>query len=75
MFFFLANIMHIFHYLKVGLSVLLSFIGFKMLAHKWLLEFGFQTYHSLIIIVSILTLSILASLAFPAQKVNFSKAE
>jgi tellurite resistance protein TerC len=75
MFFFLANIMHIFHYLKVGLSVLLSFIGIKMLAHKWLLGFGFQTYHSLIIIVSILALSILASLAFPAQKVKLSKAE
>jgi tellurite resistance protein TerC len=75
MFFFLANIMHIFHYLKVGLSILLSFIGIKMLAHTWLLEFGFQTYHSLIIIVSILALSILASLAFPAQKVKLSKAE
>lgn len=68
MFFFLANIMHLFHYLKTGLSFLLSFIGIKMLAHEWLISAGFKTHHSLLVIVTILTLSIIASLIFPVKK-------
>src|SRR5207237_585365 len=50
MFFFLTNIMHLFHYLKVGLAVLLVFIGTKMLAHHYLEELGFQTTYSLYVI-------------------------
>jgi tellurite resistance protein TerC len=68
MFFFLANILHIFHYLQYGLALLLTFIGVKMLAHNWLHEAGFTNTHSLLIIVGILSLSILASLAFPQEK-------
>jgi tellurite resistance protein TerC len=70
MFFFLANILHIFHYLKLGLALLLTFIGVKMLAHHWLHEIGFNNSHSLIVIVSILAISILASLAFPKKKIH-----
>jgi len=68
MFFLLANIIHKFHYLKTGLAVLLTFIGFKMLAHGYLKGWGFSTEHSLIIIVAILATSIIASLAFPKKK-------
>ena len=68
MFFFLANIMHLFHYLKVGLAVLLIFIGTKMLAHSFLKQIGFQTQYSLYIILGILLISVLASLVFPAKK-------
>jgi tellurite resistance protein TerC len=68
MFFFLANIMHIFHYLKVGLSALLVFIGLKMLGHHFLQEWGFQTVYSLYIILAILTVSVVASLLFPKKK-------
>jgi tellurite resistance protein TerC len=68
MFFFLTNIMHLFHYLKVGLSVLLLYIGAKMLAHHYLEAIGFETYYSLIVIVSILAVSIVASLLFPAPQ-------
>lgn len=67
MFFLLVNIIHQFHYLKVGLAFLLTFIGVKMLAHDWLHSIGFETVHSLIVIVSILTLSIVASLVFPKK--------
>ena len=67
MFFLLVNIIHQFHYLKVGLAVLLTFIGVKMLAHDWLHSMGFETVHSLIVIVSILTLSIVASVVFPKK--------
>ena len=70
MFFLLVNIIHKFHYLKVGLSVLLAFIGIKMLAHHWLQEWGFKTSHSLIIIMLILTISIVASLLFPKKRLH-----
>lgn len=68
MFFFLANILHIFHYLNYGLAVLLTYIGCKMLAHGWLKQIGFTNAHSLYIIVGILALSILASILFPKKK-------
>ncbi len=67
MFFLLVNVIHQFHYLKVGLAFLLTFIGVKMLAHDWLHSVGFETVHSLIVIVAILTLSIVASLVFPKK--------
>ncbi|HEY1025001.1 MAG TPA: TerC family protein [Sphingobacteriaceae bacterium] len=68
MFFLLVNVIHKFHYLKTGLSFLLVFIGIKMLAHGWMTKVGFTTTHSLIIIVSILAISIIASLMFPKEK-------
>jgi len=67
MFFLLVNVIHQFHYLKVGLAVLLTFIGVKMLAHDFLHSIGFETIHSLIVIVLILGLSIVASLVFPKK--------
>ncbi len=70
MFFLLVNVIHQFHYLKIGLSVLLTFIGVKMLAHEWLHSIGFETVHSLIIIISILSLSIIASLLFPNKEIK-----
>lgn len=68
MFFFLSNIMHMFHYLKVGLAFLLIFIGGKMLIHDWLMSVGFENYYSLIVILLILGGSVGASLAFPQKK-------
>lgn len=68
MFFLLVNIIDKFHYLKVGLAFLLVFIGAKMLLHNWLEGLGFQTVHSLIIIVAILLISIVASLLFPKKE-------
>lgn len=68
MFFLLAGIIDKFRFLKVGLAVLLIFIGLKMILHHQLDDFGFKTSHSLLIIVSILTISILSSLAFPRRE-------
>lgn len=70
MFFLLVNVIHQFHYLKIGLAFLLTFIGVKMLAHDWLHSIGFETVHSLIVIVSILGISIIASLVFPNKKLH-----
>ncbi len=76
MFFFLSNILPLFHYLKVGLAFLMTFIGFKMIAHSWLKSIGFETVYSLYIILFILAVSIIASLMFPpAKKENEESGE
>lgn len=67
MFFFLTNIMHLFRFLKVGISALLIYIGAKMLAHHWLTSIGFQVSWSLYIILGILAISVIASLLFPEK--------
>ncbi|MFC0185501.1 tellurite resistance protein TerC [Pseudarcicella hirudinis] len=68
MFFFLSSIMGMFRFLKIGLAVLLTFIGIKMLAHHYLEAFGFTTIHSLYVIIGILGVSIGASLLFPKKE-------
>lgn len=68
LFFVLSNIINSFHYLKIGLSVLLVFIGMKMLIHHWLKGIGFETAHFLYIVVGILGIGMLASLIFPKKK-------
>lgn len=69
MFFLLVNIIDKFHYLKVGLAVLLAFIGAKMLAAHYAEVIGLTTMRSLIVIIFILVISIVASLIFP-KKLN-----
>jgi tellurite resistance protein TerC len=65
LFFVVAHVIGMFRFLKHGLAFLLSFIGFKMLLHVQLHDLGFTTVHSLIVIVSILSISIAASLIWP----------
>lgn len=68
LFFFLSSLMGLFRFLPMGLGVLLSFVGGKMLAHSKLEEWGFGTLSSLGVIVGILTISILLSVLFPEKK-------
>jgi len=70
LFFLLMNIIEKFRYLKIGLAVLLVFIGLKMLIHDY---FPITTIQSLIVILSILVISILTSMAIPV-KVTKEKA-
>ncbi len=65
LFFLVNNIMNMFRFLKIGLAVLLTFIGVKMLAVHWLESIGFETQHSLYIIFGIISLSIIASIFIP----------
>jgi len=67
MFFLLVNIIDKFHYLKTGLAVLLAFIGLKMLAVNYVERMGLTTGNSLLIILTILVVSIGASLVFPKK--------
>jgi len=68
MFFLLVNIIDKFHYLKVGLSILLAFIGLKMLAAEYVDAIGLTTGRSLLIILAILVISVVASLIFPKKE-------
>jgi tellurite resistance protein TerC len=68
LFFFLSNLMGLFRFLPMGLGVLLSFVGLKMLAHHYLEQIGFGTLSSLAVIIGILVISIGLSLAFPEKK-------
>lgn len=60
LYFAVSGIMSLFRYLKVGLSFVLSFVGLKMLASYF--HFEIPTLLSLGVIISILAISILASL-------------
>jgi tellurite resistance protein TerC len=63
--------MNLFHYLKVGLAVLLTFIGVKMLLNG-IFHLSISTSASLLAIVAILGVSILASILFPKQPESVS---
>jgi tellurite resistance protein TerC len=73
LFFVVAHVISLLRYLKHGLSILLAFIGFKMLLHVQLEEWGFTTFHSLLVIIGILTISILASLIWPEKRQEHKK--
>ncbi len=64
LFFLIQNIVEKFRFLKIGLSVLLIFIGVKMLIHGY---YQIPTMQSLLIVLGILTLSILLSIIFPKK--------
>jgi tellurite resistance protein TerC len=62
LYFVLADIIHRFHFLKIGLSVVLSFVGLKMLLSSHLhIPIGI----SLAVVVFVLLASVAASLLFP----------
>jgi tellurite resistance protein TerC len=64
LYFALAGMMEVFHYLHYGLSVILIFIGVKMLASEyWHIPIGV----ALSVVGGILVISVIASLAFPKK--------
>jgi tellurite resistance protein TerC len=64
LFFMLAGVIHKFHYLKLGLAVVLTFVGAKMLLGS---VYEIEIHISLLVIAAILGLSILASVVFPRR--------
>ena len=65
-YFALAGMMGIFHYLSEGLAVILVFIGAKMLLSHF---FVIPTAWALGVVAGILAISVVASLMFPEKKV------
>lgn len=68
LFFLVVHVLNLFRFLKIGISLLLIFIGFKLIFHDWLKEIGFTTQYSLYIVLSILIGSILFSIFLPSKK-------
>jgi len=62
LFFMLAGVIHRFHYLKLGLAVVLTFVGVKMLISG---QYHIPTGVSLLVIAAVLGVSVVASIAFP----------
>jgi tellurite resistance protein TerC len=65
LYFALAGIMELFHYIHYGLAVILSFVGIKLLTEEY---FKIDTMYSLLIVAGILAISILLSILFPQKK-------
>ena len=65
LYFALSGIMQLFRFLKIGLAVILCFIGTKMLVDHWL---EISTTVSLGVIAGVLTLSVLLSLLIKKPK-------
>jgi tellurite resistance protein TerC len=68
LFFLVIKIFYLFTYLKEGISVLLIFIGLKLVFHSWLDDIGYKSVYSLYFILSVLVGSIILSLLFPRIK-------
>ena len=67
MFFLLMNVVDKLRFFKHGLSLLLIFIGLKMIFDEPLKHIGFTIVHSLLVITLILAASISLSLLFPKK--------
>lgn len=65
LYFLLANFIHMFSKLPYGLSIILIFIGFKMLISPW---YHIPSPISLGIVGGVLLISVVASLLFPVKK-------
>lgn len=73
LFFLVMNMFNYFHYLKDGLSVILTFIGVKMVIAQYPIGFHIPTDISLYTILVVLAMSILLSVFFPPKKIKEKK--
>jgi tellurite resistance protein TerC len=71
LYFALAGMMKLFHYLNYGLSVVLMFIGAKMLLPE---RYHVPTWAALAVVAGVLGLSVLASVLFPKKDQPSSEA-
>ncbi len=70
LYFLLAAVVDRFHLLKYGLALILTFVGFKMLTERWL---DIDIALSLVIILSVLAISIIASLVWAKDREQESR--
>lgn len=73
MFFLLANVLDKFYLLQKGLSVVLTFIGAKMLAE--IIDLHIPTFLSFAIIIGALAFAIIGSLMFPQKEEQVPEEE
>ena len=65
LYFALAGMMEVFHFLNYGLAVILAFIGAKMIASEWI---NIPIGVALGVVLGVLAISIAASLLFPKKE-------
>lgn len=70
LYFLLGAGMDKFYSLKYGLSMILVYIGLKMLLEKYAHQYGFNEIHNLLVIIGILALSIFWSIWFPKDNIE-----
>lgn len=70
LYFLLASIMDLFRFLKPAVSIILCFVGVKMLGEHW---FTISPLVSLAVIIGVLALSMLLSVAFPKKEQDLQK--
>ncbi|HCN38223.1 MAG TPA: tellurium resistance protein TerC, partial [Bacteroidetes bacterium] len=70
LYFALAGLVKLFHFLNFGLAFILSFIGVKMIVNHYFGKDTIPTEISLIVIMGTLLLSVLLSLKFPKKEVH-----
>jgi tellurite resistance protein TerC len=62
LYFALAGLMNLFHYLKIGLAIVLTFVGLKML---FVAVYPIPIFITLLIVGGVILLSVVASLVWP----------
>lgn len=67
LFFLLIKVVEKFYLLKIGVSMLLAYVGIKLMLHEWLEHIGFKAVYSLYFILFVLTASIVLSVIFPKK--------
>jgi len=72
MYFLLAGVLGRLRFLTVGLSFILTFIGVKMIAERWI---DIPVHISLGVVAAILLIALLASLLLPEKKTTQAQAE
>ena len=65
MYFALASMMKLFHYIHYGLAVILSFVGVKLIIEHW---YKISDRYALLFVVTCLGVSVLASWLFPKKE-------
>ena len=68
MYFMLAGVIDKFYLLKLGLAIVLVFVGLKMVWLNDAFDGKFPISYSLLFILSVIATSILASLLFPRKE-------
>ncbi|HKD13199.1 MAG TPA: TerC family protein [Candidatus Angelobacter sp.] len=67
MFFALARLMKLFHYLNYGLAIVLMFVGVKMLLS---IHYEIATWVALVVIAGVLAVSVVASVLRPEKEIG-----
>jgi tellurite resistance protein TerC len=67
LYFALAGLMNLFHYLKIGLAAVLTFVGMKMLLSE---VYPIPIILTLLVVSGVILLSVLASLIWPKKEID-----